>query len=129
MNVFSGVNGMSLSLFLIKFFHTLIVIYLIVCLFVIWQYALNGLFRRWLWPAVGSVLLEGVIYTANGFRCPLTDQALALGDKYGGDFIVETLFVAPVNFMQSAGLFFLAGTGLALRRYYQAQRLRRSRQR
>ncbi len=109
---------MSPELFLIKSFHTVIVVYLFVCLFVIWQYALNGWFRRWLWPAVGSVLLEGVVYAANGFRCPLTDRALALGDRYGGDFIVEGLFVVPVDFMQSAALFFLGGLLLALRRYW-----------
>jgi hypothetical protein len=114
---------MSLALFSIKFLHTLIVIYLFVCLFVIWQYALNGLFRRWLWLAVGSVLLEGVIYAGSGFRCPLTDQALALGDRYGGDFIVETLFVSPVDFMQSAAIFFLGGLLLALRRYWLERQL------
>jgi hypothetical protein len=113
---------MSLELFLIKLFHTAIVVYLFACLFVIWQYALNGLFRRWLWPAVGSVLLEGAVYAANGFRCPLTDRALALGDRYGGDFIVEGLFVVPVDFMQSAALFFAAGWLLALRRCWLERR-------
>lgn len=49
--------------------------------------------RRDLWLTVSLVLIgaEGVIYLANGRRCPLTKLALRLGDATGHDWLLERL--------------------------------------
>lgn len=108
---------MSPQLFLVKMIHSLIVIYMIACLYIIWQYGFNGLYERWLVLAFGSILLEGAVYIIWGFRCPLTDWAIALGDKTGADFIGELLLLGNVNFVSSFATFFAGGTMLAIWRY------------
>jgi hypothetical protein len=35
------------------------------------------------------VLLEVVVFTANGFRCPLTNVARQMGDVSGNDFVAD----------------------------------------
>lgn len=104
-------------LFFVKFTHSLIVIYMLACLLLIWQYGLNGFYRKWLKFAFASILLEVIVYAAFGFRCPLTDWAIALGDDTGADFIGELFLLGNVNFVSSFALFFAGGTMLALWRY------------
>jgi len=107
---------------LIKSLHTLAVLYFLLCLYVIWQYALNGLHRRWLRLALVSVLLEAGIYAGNGFRCPLTDWAIALGDSTGADYIQEWFFRGNLNFVPSFAIFATAGMVLAGRRWWLERR-------
>lgn len=109
---------MSPLVFLVKLLHTAAVLYLLLCLAVIWQYALTGLYRRWLGLAIASVLLEGAVYVGWGFRCPLTDWAIALGDDTGADLIQEWLLIGPNQYVPSYALFFAVGTLLAGKRYW-----------
>jgi len=104
-------------LFLVKFIHSVIVIYMLACLFVIWQYGLNDLYVEWLKLAFASILLEAIVYAVFGFHCPLTEWAVALGDDTGADFIGELFLLGNVNFVSSFAIFFTGGTMLAIWRY------------
>jgi hypothetical protein len=104
-------------LFLVKFTHSLIVIYMLACLSIIWQYGLAGLCQRSLGLAAGSILLEAAVYGLWGFRCPLTEWAIALGDDTGADFIGELFLLGNLNFVSSFAIFFAGGTMLAIWRY------------
>lgn len=104
-------------LFLIKLTHSLIVIYMLACLFIVWEYGLNGFYRHWLGLAFASIALEVLVYSLSGFRCPLTEWAVALGDKTGADFIGELFLLGNVNFVSSYAIFLAGGTMLAIWRY------------
>jgi len=45
----------------------------------------------WLVLALAVVGVEGVVYAANGLRCPLTQLARWLGDPTGHDWVCERL--------------------------------------
>jgi len=112
-----------MMVFFIKFFHTLAVLYFLLCLYCIWQYALNGLHRRWVGLALVSIMLEAAIYAGNGFRCPLTDWAIELGDPTGADYIQDWFLPGNINFVPSFAVFTVAGSVLAGWRWMQ-ERLR-----
>ena len=114
---------MSPLLFLVKFMHTIAIIVLLLCLMVVWYYALEGLLRRWLVPALTLIALEAVVFIAYGWRCPLTDWALALGDETGHDFIGEYLLPNATNYVPSFTIFTIAGVVLTLRRWWLFERL------
>ena len=106
-------------LFIIKLIHSLILIYMLVCLFLIWQYALTGLYQHWLPIAIGSIVLEGFVWLINGMRCPLTDWAMALGDESGADLLSDIILVQPVNVVSGYAIFFVSGLCLAGLRFWQ----------
>lgn len=70
--------------------------------------------RRDLWLALSLVLIgvEGVIYLANGRRCPLTKLALRLGDATGHDWLLERLL--PEAYVLRVAPFFTWVTLLGL---------------
>lgn len=115
---------MSIALFLVKFVHSLVVLYMFGCLYVLWQYALTGWYRRWVGIAIGSIVLEGVVYAAWGWRCPLTDWAIALGDDTGADFIMELLLLDNVSIVVPFAIFFAVGVSLAAWRWWHTERYR-----
>lgn len=101
-------------LFSVKLLHSFVIIYLLICLYVVWMFALHGFYRRWLVPAIGSFVLEAIVWIGSGWRCPLTDWAIALGDDDGTDLLMDLLLVQPVNYEGSYVAFFLVGTALSL---------------
>ncbi|MEO1165836.1 MAG: hypothetical protein AAFV98_18775 [Chloroflexota bacterium] len=109
---------MSLALFTVKFLHSLVVIVMFACLYVVWLYALHGLYRRWVGWAIGAIMLEIAVYVGWGWRCPLTDLAIVLGDDTGADFIAELLLLENVDVVSSFGVFFAGGLTLSGRRYW-----------
>jgi len=96
-------------LFAIKLLHSLILLYLLTCVGLIWHYGLTGQYEQWLWLAIGSVLLEGIIWLAYGMRCPLTEWAVALGDETGADLLSDLIFPEPVNNMPAYVICFMIG--------------------
>ena len=105
-------------LFIIKFTHSLILLYMLGCLYIIWQFGLAGLYLRWLPVAIGSILLEGLVWFANGMRCPLTEWAMALGDESGADLLSDIILVQPVNVVSGYATFFVLGLCLAGWRFW-----------
>ncbi len=70
--------------------------------------------HRDVWLTVSLVLIgvEGVIYLANGRRCPLTKLALRLGDATGHDWLLERLL--PEAYVLRVAPFFTWVTLLGL---------------
>lgn len=112
-----------MMLFLVKFTHSLILVGLLIALYVVWMYALHGMFWHWWRWAVAAIVLEAVVWVGYGWRCPLTDWAIALGDDTGADYITEWLIVSPVNYVMSYAIFASCGILLALRRNYLEQKV------
>ncbi|MEM9952071.1 MAG: hypothetical protein AAF846_10745 [Chloroflexota bacterium] len=111
-----------MMLFTIKLVHSLIIIYMMFCLYAIWQYALTGIerpFTRW---AFVSVIAEGIVFIAYGWECPLTIWALNLGDDTGSDLLSDWLYLEEVDFTTNFAIFFGIGTVLSIRQYLQHQR-------
>src|SRR5688500_14547525 len=109
-------------LFTVKFTHSLILLYMLGCLFLIWQYGLTGLYQGWLPLAIGSIMLEGLIWFANGMRCPLTDWAIALGDESGADLLSDIILVQPVDVVSGYATFFVLGLCLSGLRFWQHEK-------
>ncbi|MGJ3238712.1 MAG: hypothetical protein ACFE0Q_08405 [Anaerolineae bacterium] len=99
----------------IKLTHSLIIIYMMLCLLVIWEYALTGIHRPFVKWAFLSIIVEGVVFIISGFVCPLTSWALALGDETGADLLSEWLLLDQVNYTGNFALFFVTGTLLSVR--------------
>lgn len=93
--------------FLIKLVHSIILIYMLICLALLWQYGTTGLYRRWLPLALGSLVLEASVWLAHGGRCPLTDWAIALGDETGADLLSDWIMPQPTNVMPAYAGFFV----------------------
>ena len=106
-----------MALFSIKFTHSLIIIYMMICLFFVWHYALIGGYHPFTLWAFVSIFAEAIVFVASGFECPLTIWALNLGDETGADFISELLLLENVDFTTNYALFFVVGLVLSLRRY------------
>ena len=70
--------------------------------------------RRDVWLMASLLLIgaEGVIYLANGRRCPLTKLALRLGDSTGHDWLLERLL--PERYVLKVAPFFTWVTVLGL---------------
>ncbi|MDQ7027109.1 MAG: hypothetical protein Q9P01_13875 [Anaerolineae bacterium] len=109
-------------LFTIKFVHSLILVYMLGCLYLVWQYGLTGFYKRWMPLALASVALEGAVFFGYGMKCPLTEWALALGDKTGSDLLMDILFEQPVNIIPSYITFFVVGLCVAGWRFWQEQK-------
>ena len=106
-------------LFTIKLTHSVVLLYMLGCLFIIWQYGLTGLYQHWMPLTIGSILLEGLVWFANGMRCPLTELAIALGDETGADLLSDIILVQPINVVSGYATFFVLGLSLAGWRFWQ----------
>ena len=104
-------------LFTIKLTHSMIIIYMMFCLYLIWQYALTGIRRPFLKWAFLSVIAEGIVFIAWGFECPLTIWAQNLGDESGVDLLSELLLLEQVEYTTNFAIFFFIGTILSLRQF------------
>lgn len=105
-------------LFTIKFVHSLILLYMLVCIGLIWHYGLTGRYRRFLPFALVSLVLEGLVWLGYGMRCPLTDWAIALGDDTGSDLLMDMLLVQPVNVVPGYAVLFVLGLVCASWRFW-----------
>jgi hypothetical protein len=112
-------------LFLVKFGHSLIIVYLLLCLYWLWEYALYGLHERWIGWVVGSILLEALVFALSGFNCPLSDWAIALGDSSGKDYFSDVFRLDRVDYVGNYAAFAALGMGLAGRRYWKSSSQRR----
>lgn len=92
---------------------------MMLCLYVIWHYALTGILTRYLKWAFLSIIAEGIVFIAWGFECPLTIWALDLGDSTGADWLSDVLHLEYVQYTRNFAIFFFIGAILAIRRYYQ----------
>jgi hypothetical protein len=79
-------------IFTIKLSHSLILIYMTVCIGCLWYSAVRKTMGIWLWVALASLAIECLVFIGNGLRCPLSDWAVALGDPTGDDLLSEWLF-------------------------------------
>lgn len=109
-------------LFIIKFIHSIILVYMLGCLYLMWQYGLAGLYKRWMPLALGSIMLEGLVFWAYGMNCPLTEWAIALGDETGSDLLMDILFDVPINIVPSYIISFVVGLCFAGWRFWQEEK-------
>ena len=112
-------------LFLVKFSHSLVILYMLLCLYWLWEYALYGLRERWIGWIVGSILLEAVVFALSGFNCPLSDWAIALGDSSGKDYFSDIFRLDRVDYVGNYAAFAVIGMLLAGRRYKKSLSQRR----
>jgi hypothetical protein len=82
-------KGVLSALFWIKLFHTLVFLVMSAAILYIVYSGLFNVGGTVLVIAVLVVLVEIVVFAANGFRCPLTKLAQRLGDRTGDDFIAD----------------------------------------
>jgi hypothetical protein len=104
-------------LFLVKFTHSLIIIYLLICLYWLWEYALFGLHEHRVGWVVGSILLEAGVFALAGFNCPLSEWAIALGDSSGRDYFSDVFYLDRIDYVGNYAVFAAIGMALAGRRY------------
>ena len=108
-----------MPLFTIKLTHSIIILYMMCCLYIIWQYALTGIRRPFLKWAFLSVIAEGIVWIAWGFECPLTIWAQNLGDDSGVDLLSEIFLLENVEYTMNFTIFFAIGTILSLKKFTQ----------
>lgn len=102
-------------LFTIKLTHSIIILYMMFCLYIIWQYALTGIDQPFLKWAFLSVIAEGIVWIAWGFECPLTIWAQNLGDDTGVDLLSEIFLLENVEYTRNFIIFFVIGTIFSLK--------------
>lgn len=76
-------------IFAIKLFHSVIYLFMSVCILYIFYCGVSGRLDRWLWIALGFITAEIIALVSNRMRCPLTTLALHYGDKTGDDLIAD----------------------------------------
>jgi hypothetical protein len=116
----------DIMVWLIKFVHSVILIYMSVCIGLLWYSAFSRKSGWWLWIALASLTLEIIVFFGNGLRCPLTDWAIALGDKSGNDLLSEWFFpdwliryFSPIcGVLLVGGLLALLLRGAKIRRFH-----------
>lgn len=104
-------------LWLIKCAHSMIIGYMMLCLYFVWEYALTGFRRRFTVWAFLSIVAEGIVFIAWGWDCPLTIWAQQLGDTSGADLVSEMLYLEQVQYTNNFALFFLVGCLWAVRHH------------
>jgi hypothetical protein len=112
-------------LFIVKVLHSYAIIHLMVCLYVLWDYALAGRHERWIGFAVICILLEALVFVISGFTCPFTTWAIALGDSYGTDYLSEVLYLDRINYVETYTVMAALGLPLAGWRYWKSVMWRR----
>lgn len=69
----------SRTIFIIKFIHTLVFLFMAACLLYILYCGLSATFNWLLLIAIGAITIEGVVLILNGWQCPFT----LLARRYG----------------------------------------------
>jgi hypothetical protein len=73
---------------LVRAVHTAIYLVMASACFVVLYAGVTGAHGLWLWWAGGLVAIEVVVFTANGWRCPLT--AIAVKNGAARDGVADT---------------------------------------
>ena len=84
-------NLLSIRIFLLKLFHSLIYLFMSLCIGYVYYAALTKTYDWKLAFAIGLIVLESVVLLLSGRRCPLTILAKRLGDETGDDLIADYL--------------------------------------
>lgn len=74
---------------LIKTFHTVVFLYMAVCILYLWYAALARVYDIVLVIALASIGIEMLVWWFSGRRCPLTDLARRYGDPTGHDWFAD----------------------------------------
>ena len=102
----------QVKLFWIRFFHSIIIALMAMCVFYVLYCGITGRSGILLFLAIATVGIEGVVLSLSGWQCPLTKLAIKYGDdheRFYDSFLPKriTPFVVP-------GLAVLFFCGLAL---------------
>jgi hypothetical protein len=100
----------------VKSLHTLVFLAMSVAVLYVLYSGVSGSRHELLWAAIALIVLEGAVFAAAGFRCPLTTLARGLGDETGHDYVADYLVPpAAVRFtVPVCGALFLLGVVLLL---------------
>jgi len=71
------------KIFVIKLVHTIIYIFMVIGIFYILFAAITKTYDIWLYVSLALLILESIIYFANGRTCPFTNLAKKYGDEKG----------------------------------------------
>ena len=74
---------MAKRLLILKWFHSMIAFFMLVCLFYILYAGVTGTFNVILVIAIATILIEGAAISLNKCQCPLTTLAEKHGAKKG----------------------------------------------
>lgn len=74
---------MKQAVFWVRFFHSIVLFFLLVCLGLTLYAGLTGRITNVTWIAFGLVLAEGIVLLINRWHCPLTTFAEKLGAPNG----------------------------------------------
>ena len=95
----------------IKTLHTFIFLVMSAAILYVLYSALTRTYDVWLVIALAAVILECVVFLANGRRCPLTKWARYYGDASGNDWIADIFLparFAPKIPLVCGGLFVIS---------------------
>jgi len=108
---------LSNKLFLIKSIHTLIFIFMSVCLLYVLYCGITKTYNWILYLTIGAIFVEGLALLLNRGRCPLT----TLAEKYGAEKGTVTDMFCPKWFVphvfQTYTVFFVIGLVLLVVNY------------
>lgn len=82
---------MKTKIFLIKFGHSLIYLFMSFCLGYLFYAAITAIYDWRLGFAIGMIVIEIIALSLSGWRCPLSTWARKLGDKTGNDLFSDYL--------------------------------------
>ena len=104
----------SKKLFLIRLFHTFIIVGMTTCILYVFYAGVSGAKGRFLTISIIAVVIEGIILLLNKGQCPLTQLAVKYGDnhqRFFDSFLPKTItpFVVP-----GLTIIFIAGLVLVL---------------
>ncbi len=81
------------QIFLIKFVHSLIYLFMSFCLGYLFYAGITATYDWKLAFAIGMIVLEVIVLSLSGWRCPLSTWARKLGDETGNDLLSD--YVLP----------------------------------
>ena len=84
---------MTTKVFLIKLGHSLIYLFMSFCLGYLFYAGITATYDWKLIVAIGMILLEIIVLSLSGWRCPLSTWARKLGDETGNDLLSD--YVLP----------------------------------
>ena len=105
-------------LFVVRALHTIIYVVMASATIAVLFAGLTGATGRWLWLALGLVLIEAAVFIGCGMRCPLTAVAVRYGATRDGAY--DTFFPEPCtrHTLTVFGPMMALGVGLLLLRWF-----------
>ena len=70
------------KLFLIRLFHTFIIVGMATCIFYVFYAGVSGAKGTFLTISIIAVVIEGIVLLLNKGQCPLTNLAVKYGDNH-----------------------------------------------